>query len=159
MLSMLKRNASAAALVVAVIALIVAIGGVAGALPGKNTVNSGDVKKNTLKSVDIKDDAVTGNDVKESTLNIPSSAVKKDTFGGTIIGGSVDVTLPGTTVQKSGNTYTWTFPRSVTGCVPVASGTFSDGIVALLSGTANPNKVVVTGYDATSDHSLIVTCP
>lgn len=50
-------------------------------------------------------------------------------------------------------------PRSVTGCLPVASGTFSEGIVALLSGTANPNQVTVTGFDATQDHSLIVTCP
>lgn len=94
---------------ISLIALFVAIGGVAGALPGKNTVNSGDIKKNGVKSIDIKDDGVTGNDVKESTLNIPSSAVTKDTFGGTSIGGNVAVTLPGTTVQKSGNSYTWAF--------------------------------------------------
>jgi hypothetical protein len=76
-----------AALALAVVALFVAIGGVAGALPGKNTVNSGDVKKNTLKSGDIKDDGVTGKDVKESTLQFP--AASKDYFGA-----SVDVTCP-----------------------------------------------------------------
>ena len=67
------------ALVISVIALFVAIGGVAGALPGKNSVDSGDIKKNAVKSVDISnkkgvkspdvvDDGLTGRDIRESSL-------------------------------------------------------------------------------------------
>lgn len=155
MLSMLKRNASAAALVVAVIALFVAIGGVAGALPGKNTVNSGDVKKNSLKGIDIK----------ESTLKIPQQALPESVqsvYGFTWIGGKLSQsTLDGVTAQQTSNTISYTFPFDVTRCSPVASGIFSDGIVALQSGTApnNRNKITVAGFDATQDHNLIVVCP
>jgi hypothetical protein len=60
------------ALVIAMIALFAAVGGgVAWALPGKNTVNSGDVQKNSLK----------GKDINESTLKIPQGSVV--TPGGT----------------------------------------------------------------------------
>jgi hypothetical protein len=151
MLSMLKRNASAAALAVAVIALFVAIGGVAGALPGKNTVNSGDVKKNTLKGVDIK----------ESTLDIPQQALPQKVYGFTWIGSLEDSTLDGVTAQSVSNSVIYTFPFDVTKCNPVASGVFSDGIVAIQNGTApdNRNKITVTGFGATKDHSLVVVCP
>ena len=53
------------ALVLSVVALFAALSGAAIALPGKNTVDSGDVKKNSLK----------GKDIKESTLKLPASAV------------------------------------------------------------------------------------
>lgn len=43
------------ALLVAVIALVAALGGSAIALPGKNTVNSGDVKNDSIKSADLRD--------------------------------------------------------------------------------------------------------
>jgi hypothetical protein len=61
MLRKLKRHAGIAALAVAVMALFVALSGIAGAIPGKNTVNSGDVKDDSLK----------GTDIKESTLTLP----------------------------------------------------------------------------------------
>jgi hypothetical protein len=51
--------------VVSALALLVTFSGVAGALPGKNGVNSGDVKKDALK----------GKDIKESTLNLPKAVV------------------------------------------------------------------------------------
>lgn len=77
------------ALVISVIALFVAIGGVAGALPGKNSVDSGDIKKNAVKSVDISNkngvkspdvvkDALTGGDLKESTLSVVPKANKSN---------------------------------------------------------------------------------
>ena len=52
-------------LVIACLALFASIAASAGALPGKNTVDSGDVKKNSL----------TGKDIKESTLKLPAAAV------------------------------------------------------------------------------------
>jgi hypothetical protein len=52
-------------LVLACLALFASLAGAAGALPGKNTVDSGDVKPNSLK----------GKDIKESTLKLPAAAV------------------------------------------------------------------------------------
>lgn len=63
---MLKRiPRPSAGLVLACLALFASLAGVAGALPGKNTVNGGDVKNNSL----------TGKDIKESTLKLPPAAV------------------------------------------------------------------------------------
>lgn len=75
MLSRFRSQVSPAALVISLIALFAAIGGVAGALPGKNTIDSGDIKKNAVKSSDIKNDKVTGADIKESTLNLPEGSL------------------------------------------------------------------------------------
>lgn len=63
-----KARRPSPAVVISVIALFAAIGGVAGALPGKNTVGSGDIKKNAVRSSDIKNNRVRGKDVKESSL-------------------------------------------------------------------------------------------
>jgi hypothetical protein len=52
-------------LIIACLALFAALAGVAGALPGKNIIDSGDVKKDALK----------GKDIKESTLKLPANAV------------------------------------------------------------------------------------
>jgi hypothetical protein len=63
---MLKRiRLPSPGLAIACLALFASIAGVAGALPGKNTVDSGDVKKNSLK----------GKDIKESTLKLPPATV------------------------------------------------------------------------------------
>lgn len=45
------------------LALMVALGGTAAALPGTNTVNSGDVKPDTLKAADIKTGAVKSGEI------------------------------------------------------------------------------------------------
>jgi hypothetical protein len=62
--------------VISSLALFAALtGGTALALEGKNTVDSGDIKKNAVKTSDIAADAATGNDVNESTLGkVPSAA-------------------------------------------------------------------------------------
>lgn len=149
MLSRLKDNASVAALVLALIALFVAIGGVAGALPGKNTVNSGDIKKNTIRSSDIKNDKVTGADVKESTLKLPSSSVPKDVFGATVseFGAVTQATLPGTTAGKQDpSTFTVNFPHSVSGCTAVASLQKASGVGEAGVEVSGSNSVRVITY-------------
>lgn len=145
------------------IALFVAISGVAGALPGKNTVNSGDIKKNGVKSIDLKNDGVTGADVKESTLDIPAAAVTKDTFGASVnAGGQVTTTtLPGTSATASGGgLYTVTFPRNIQSCAPVisvADGGPAEPARAFVSGASN---VFVSTGTPPSNHAfnIIVTC-
>ena len=73
-------------LVISIVALVVALSGVAVALPGKNTVNSGDVVNNSLKSTDLKNgggvkgvdvanNSLSGADIKEASLgSVPSAA-------------------------------------------------------------------------------------
>lgn len=72
--------------VISILALFVALSGVAVALPGENTVNSGDVVNNSLRSVDLKngsgvkgvdvtDNSLSGADINESSLgSVPRAA-------------------------------------------------------------------------------------
>ena len=57
------------AMVVAVVALFVALGGSAAALSGKNTVDSGDIINAEVKGKDVKDDSLTGTDILESSFD------------------------------------------------------------------------------------------
>jgi hypothetical protein len=91
----LARRRPTPAMAVAFIALLAALSGTAVALPGTNSVDSGDIKNRQVKGkdlannavaakkvkngsltgADIKDDSLTGSDVNESTLGqVPSAA-------------------------------------------------------------------------------------
>ena len=64
-----SRWRQAPALVISLVALFAALSGAALALPGTDTVNSGDIRDNKVKSVDLKDGAaVTGDDVTDESL-------------------------------------------------------------------------------------------
>jgi len=63
----LKRRPSGAMLV-AFLALAVAIGGTASALPGKKSIDKNDLKKNVVKSSNVKNNVLTGDDVNEAAL-------------------------------------------------------------------------------------------
>ena len=73
------------AMAVAFVALLAALSGTAIALPGTNTVDSGDIKNSTvrskdvrnnnLKGTDVRNDSLTGSDINEGTLGqVPSAA-------------------------------------------------------------------------------------
>ena len=51
------------------IAVFIALGGTAVALPGRNTVDSGDIRNAQVKSVDVAQNTLTGGDIKEATLS------------------------------------------------------------------------------------------
>jgi hypothetical protein len=70
MLSKLKEHAGIAALIVAVMAVFVALTGIAGALPGSKGVDKNDLKKNVVKSKNVAPDSLTGADINEGTLNV-----------------------------------------------------------------------------------------
>lgn len=73
------RLRQAPALIVSLVALFTALSGAAMALPGTETVNSGDIKNESVKSVDLKDDqAVASSDVIDETLQ--STDVAADTL-------------------------------------------------------------------------------
>lgn len=85
----LRQRRPTPAMAVAFIALLAALsGGTAIALPGKNTVDSGDVKRNSLRSgdvrnnslrgIDVRNDTLTGTDVNESSLGKVPSATNAD---------------------------------------------------------------------------------
>jgi hypothetical protein len=79
MLRKLKEHAGVAALVVAVMALFVALTGIAGALPGKKAVDKNDLNKNVVKSKNVAPDALTGADIDEGTLKLSASKVVQRT--------------------------------------------------------------------------------
>src|SRR4051794_17287236 len=96
-----KTRRLSPSLMVSVIALVLALGGSALALPSpkthglkKNSVSSKQVKNESLKGNDVKNDSLTGADVNEGSLALPAPAansVKGDTVvDGSLTGADVD---------------------------------------------------------------------
>ena len=76
MLRKLKEHAGLAALIVAMMALFVALTGVAGALPGKARIDKNDLKRNVVASKNVAPNALTGADIDEGTLTLPAKGLK-----------------------------------------------------------------------------------
>jgi hypothetical protein len=84
------------AMAVAFVALLAALSGTAIALPGRNTVDSGDLKRGAVKTSDIARGAVTNSKVRNRTL---TGAKLRN---GTITGGKVSAdTLTGANINES----------------------------------------------------------
>lgn len=64
-----QRRRPSAALVVSMTALVMSISGVAVALPGKNTVNSGDIVNETVRGTDIRDGGVGSPEIANGSIN------------------------------------------------------------------------------------------
>jgi hypothetical protein len=99
-----------------------AIGGVAQALPGKNTVDSGDIRKGQVRARDLANgavtnpklaqsavdgskvapDALTGADVNESTLTLPQSSFPESVPPSGPAGGDLSGEFPDPAVRESG---------------------------------------------------------
>jgi hypothetical protein len=145
MLERLKKHATPAT-VISIIALVVALGGtaVAGGVLNKKKVNT------------IIDNRAPGLTV----LKAQTAGKADNVFGATVNdGGTVTAaTLPGTTANKVSNTFTYHFPRSVTGCIVTGSAWFDGQDTAIPSGTANPNDVIASNPSGTSN-SVMVVCP
>ena len=65
-----RSHLSSAHLIAMFAFVFAAAGGTALALPGKNTVNSGDIKNGTVRGVDVRNNSLTGADINESKLAI-----------------------------------------------------------------------------------------
>jgi hypothetical protein len=73
------RRLPSPSMAVAFAALLAALGGTAVALPGSNTVTSGDIVTGGVKTSDIKNSAIQGKDVKANTLT--GSDVSESSLG------------------------------------------------------------------------------
>ena len=62
-----RRHSPSPAMTVAFLALLLGLSGTAIALPGKNKVDSGDIKNNTVRSADIRNGTIVSKDIKKST--------------------------------------------------------------------------------------------
>src|SRR5688572_24075021 len=87
------------AMAVAFVALLATLSGTAIALPGTNTVDSGDIKNNQVRSKDIRNNNVRGRDVRTSTLN--GTDVLDDSLTGADINESTLGTVPSATTATS----------------------------------------------------------
>jgi hypothetical protein len=72
----LKEHAGLAALIVAMMALFVALTGIAGALPGTARIDRNDLKRNVVTSKNVASDTLTGADIDEGTLKLPAPGLK-----------------------------------------------------------------------------------
>jgi len=91
-----NRWRQAPALVLSLMALFAALSGAAVALPGTQTVNSGDIKDESVKSIDLKDNAaVTGDDVVDESLT--GTDITDETIAGTDV---TDETIASNDVQN-----------------------------------------------------------
>ena len=89
------------AMAVAFVALLAALSGTAVALPGKNTVDSGDIKNGAVGTKDIKNDAVATKDIKNN--NVRSGDVRNDTLTGADINESTLGQVPSAGSANSAN--------------------------------------------------------
>jgi hypothetical protein len=90
------------ALAVAFIALLAALSGTAVALPGTNSVDSGDIKNKQVKGKDLANNAVTGKKVKNSSLG--GGDVKNDALTGDDVNESTLGQVPTANSANTANT-------------------------------------------------------
>jgi hypothetical protein len=90
------------AMVVAFAALVAALSGTAVALPGKNTVNSGDIKKGAVKTKNIAKGAVTRPKVRNGAIN--SAKVANNSLTGADINEGTLGQVPSANQANSANT-------------------------------------------------------
>lgn len=103
MSKMFKRKPSGA-MGVAFVALVAALSGTAVALPGTNTVDSGDIKNNSVRSKDLRNNDVRSNDIRTGTVT--SSDLRDDGVTGTDVRESTLAKVPSAANADSASTAT-----------------------------------------------------
>jgi hypothetical protein len=163
------------AMAVAIVALIVALGGTAYAA---QHINGGAIMKQTIGGGKLKKDTLTGFQIKNNKLGVvPAARRATHTYWAVVdnptgprnaaLARASDV---GMTAAEGGGAVSVVFPQNVSGCAQVAgrdnAGTSVPGAGYAQTNTsaANPNAVEVhtrdaDGTNADADFHLIVVCP
>ncbi len=174
-MSKLKTRRPSPAMVVAIVALIAALGGTAYAA---QQINGGAIMKQTIGGGKLKQKTLTGYQINTNKLGaVPTAKRASHTYWAVVNNpaGATNATLArgsdtGITVTEAGGAVNVIFPANVSGCANVSSrnnagtpvpgaGTAQTNISA-----ANPNAIEVhtrdeKGADADADFHLIVVCP
>jgi hypothetical protein len=98
----LAKRSPSPAMAVAFVALLAALSGTAVALPGKNSVDSGDIKNKQVKGKDLASNAVTGAKVKDGSLT--GADVTDDSLTGADVNESTLGQVPTANTANSANT-------------------------------------------------------
>jgi hypothetical protein len=175
-MSTLKKRRPSPAMVVAILALVVALGGTAYAA---QQINGGAIMKQSIGAGKLKHKTLTGYQINTNKLGIiPSAKRAVHTYwavvnnptnpGNATLARSSD---PGAiTATEGGGSVSVAFPLNVTGCANVAArnnaGTTvpASGYAQTNTSPANPNAIEVhtrdkTGANEDADFHLIVICP
>jgi hypothetical protein len=173
-MSQLKRRPSPA-MVVALIALVVALGGTAYAA---QTINGGAIKKQTIGGGKLKHKTLTGFQINTAKLGVvPAAKRATDTYWAVVNNpaGAGNAALArasdsGITATEGGGAVTVNFPVDISGCADVASrnnaGTTvpAAGYAQTNTSAASANAIEVhtrdeKGANEDADFHLIVVCP
>jgi hypothetical protein len=174
-MSTLKKRRPSPAMVVAIIALVAALGGTAYAA---GQINGGAIMKQTIGGGKLKKNTLTGFQINNNKLGVVPAA-KRATHaywavvdnptgaGNAALARASDSTI---SAAEGGGAVSVVFPQNVSGCAQVAgrdnAGTSVPGAGYAQTNTsaANPNAVEVhtrdaDGTNADADFHLIVVCP
>ncbi len=174
-MSIFKRRAPSPAMIVAVIALIVALGGTA--IAAQN-INGGAIQKQTIGGGKLKQKTLTGFQINTNKLGVvPAAKRAAHTYwavvnnpaspGNAALARASD---EGISATEGGGAVTVTFPVNISACANVSSrnnaGTTPPGAGTAQTNTspANANAIEVRTKDAKgdpedADFHLIVVCP
>jgi hypothetical protein len=174
-MSKLKSMRPSAAMVVAVIALIAAIGGTAYAA---KAINGATIMRGTITAGKVKKKTLTGYQINTTKLGVvPSAKRAAHTYWAVVHNPASpnNATLTrasdaGISVSEAGGAVNVIFPVNVSGCANVAgrnndgTGNPGAGYAQTNISPANPNALEVhtrekEGKDEDSDFQLIVVCP
>ena len=174
-MSTLKSRRPSPSMVVAVIALVVALGGTAYAA---QQINGGAIQKQTIGAGKLKHKTLTGYQINTNKLGIvPSAKRAAHTYWAVVNnpGNPGNATLarasdPTITATEGGGAVNVIFPVNISGCANIAdrnnAGTTvpNSGYAQTNTSPANPNAVEVhtrdqAGANEDADFHLIVICP
>lgn len=174
-MSMLKRSRPSPAMIVALIALVAALGGTAYAA---QSINGGAIQKQSIGAGKIKHKTLTGYQINTNKLGVVPKAKRTTGTYWAVVNNPANPTNAtlarasdaGITAVEAGGSVNVIFPVNVSGCANVAgrnnAGTTvpNSGYAQTNINPANPNAVEVhtrnkEGGNEDADFQLIVICP
>jgi hypothetical protein len=141
------RWRQAPALVISLVALFAALSGAALALPGTQTVNSGDVKNESLKSIDLKDNkAVASSDVIDESL--AGTDVQDNSLTGADVDESTLGQVPNAATLSGKTASAFTSSSIYKNESAVAAGTTIGDGTQVAAEACNPGDILLSGGPA-----------